>query len=288
MINIQNIDDSECFKWSLPRYLNPAGHNSRRITKADKDFAKKCDFKGIKFPVKIRDIQKIEKNNSISISVFGYENKEKQPIYVSKKCSKKKHVDLLLIGEEGKRHYVLVKDFNTFMYDHTLHRGRKPFCCYCLQAFSTEELLKCHIKDCFKINGKQKIIMPKKGEYVQFRNYERKIKYSFIIYGDFESILVPEDNVKQNPEGSYTNKYYSNGYKLVCVDDTFSKPFYFSYLILQELGKLNLKINVIPNGIEKYVSFTINNKLNFIGSFQFLSSPLDSLVKNVGKDDFKY
>ena len=50
-------------------------------------------------------------------------------------------------------------------------------------------------------------------------------------------------------------------------------------LIIQELGKFNLKINVIPNGLEKYMSFTINNKLGFIGSFQFLSSSVISLVK---------
>ena len=105
----------------------------------------------------------MKKKNSFGISVFGYENKEKHPIYVSKKCCKEKHVDLLLIAEEGKRHYVLIKDFNTFMYNHTLHRGRKHFCRYCLQAFSTEEILKCHIKDCFKINGKQRIIIRKKG-----------------------------------------------------------------------------------------------------------------------------
>ena len=36
------------------------------------------------------------------------------------------------------------------------------------------------------------------------------------------------------------------------------------------------------------MSFTINNKLSFIENFQFLSSSLDRLVKNVGKDDFKY
>ena len=61
-----------------------------------------------------------------------------------------------------------------------------------------------------------------------------------------------------------------------------------SHLIMQELGKLNLKINVIPNGLEKYMSFSINNKLSFIDSFQFLSSSLDSLIKNLTKDDFKY
>ena len=36
------------------------------------------------------------------------------------------------------------------------------------------------------------------------------------------------------------------------------------------------------------MSFTISNKVRFIGSFQFLSSSLDSLVINSGKDDFKY
>ena len=38
---------------------------------------------------------------------------------------------------------------------HTLNRGRKHFCRYCLQAFSTEEILKYHIKDCFRTNGKK-------------------------------------------------------------------------------------------------------------------------------------
>ena len=57
---------------------------------------------------------------------------------------------------------------------------------------------------------------------------------------------------------------------------------------MQELGKLNLKINVIPNGLEKYMSFSNNNKLSFIDSFQFLIFSLDSLVKNLGKDESKY
>ena len=61
-----------------------------------------------------------------------------------------------------------------------------------------------------------------------------------------------------------------------------------SHLVMQELGKFNLKINVIPNGLEKYMSSSIHNELSFIDSFQFLSSSLDSLVKNLNKDDFKY
>ena len=57
---------------------------------------------------------------------------------------------------------------------------------------------------------------------------------------------------------------------------------------MQELEKFHLKISVIPSGLEKYMSFTINNKLGFIDSFQFLSSSLDSLVKSLNKNDFKY
>ena len=62
---------------------------------------------------------------------------------------------------------------------------------------------------------------------------------------------------------------------------------YDSHLIMQDLGKFNLKISVILNGLEKYMSFTINNELIFMDSFQFISSSLDSLVKNLNKDDFK-
>ena len=126
--------------------------------------------------------------------------------------------------EEGEKHYVLIKDFNKFMYDHSLNCRRKHFCRYCLHAFITEEILKHHIKNCFKINGKQKIKMPEIGEYVKFQNFERKIKSLFMSCVDFESILVSEVNGKQNPNESYTNKYQqlvacSYGYKLVFVHD---------------------------------------------------------------------
>ena len=57
---------------------------------------------------------------------------------------------------------------------------------------------------------------------------------------------------------------------------------------MQELGKFSFKINVIQNRLEKYISFSINNMVIFIDSFQFLSSSLYSLVKNVDKNDFKY
>ena len=72
LVNIENIDDNGYFKWYLVRYLHPVNYNLKRIIKADNDFAKKLGFKEIKFPVKVRDIHKIQRKNSICPSVFGY------------------------------------------------------------------------------------------------------------------------------------------------------------------------------------------------------------------------
>ena len=59
-------------------------------------------------------------------------------------------------------------------------------------------------------------------------------------------------------------------------------------LSMQELFKFNIEINDIPNGFEKYMKISINNMLSFVDSFQFISSLLDSLVKNLNKVDFKW
>ena len=57
---------------------------------------------------------------------------------------------------------------------------------------------------------------------------------------------------------------------------------------MQELRAFILEISVISNGLEKYMSFTINNKLNFTDRFQFPNSSLDSLVGSLDKDGFTY
>ena len=62
---------------------------------------------------------------------------------------------------------------------------------------------------------------------------------------------------------------------------------YDSHLIIKEIDKSEVKVSVIPNGLEKYMAFTINRNLVFTDSMQFMNSSLDSLVKNLS-DDFTY
>ena len=45
---------------------------------------------------------------------------------------------------------------------------------------------------------------------------------------------------------------------------------YDSHLIFNELDKFDVKINVIPNGLEKYMAFFLNKNLVFIDSMQFI------------------
>ena len=55
--------------------------------------------------------------------------------------------------------------------------------------------------------------------------------------------------------------------------------------IMQEIGKFNKDINVIPNNLEKYTAFIIGN-LIFTDSFQFINQSLSNLANNLPKDGF--
>ena len=78
--------------------------------------------------------------NKININVFGYEKQEPYPVYISKKKFNDV-LNLLLITKGKEQHYVLIKDFNKFMYHQTKHKERKHFCMHCLQCFKSETVL---------------------------------------------------------------------------------------------------------------------------------------------------
>ena len=61
-----------------------------------------------------------------------------------------------------------------------------------------------------------------------------------------------------------------------------------SHLIFKELSKFNVKISVIRNGLEKYMSFTLNKNLVFIDTMLFMNSGLDKLVKNLSDKDLNH
>ena len=162
LINIKNKDD-ECFRWCHIRHLNLQGKDPQRIKKVDKGMINELNYDGIDFPVSQKHYNKAEKQNNIRINVFGYEKGQPFPIHISKETFEDQ-MNLLLITKENKKHYVLIKDFNAFMYNQSKHKERKHFCMFCLQCFSSERILANHVNNCLTINGEQAINMPKKGE----------------------------------------------------------------------------------------------------------------------------
>ena len=63
---------------------------------------------------------------------------------------------------------------------------------------------------------------------------------------------------------------------------------YDNHLISHELKIFDVKIDVIPNRLEKYMTLILNKNLVFIDSMQFMNSSLQKLVKNLSNNDLKY
>ena len=62
---------------------------------------------------------------------------------------------------------------------------------------------------------------------------------------------------------------------------------YDSHLSFSWLYKFDVKVTVIPNGLEKYMAFFFNKNLVFIDSMKFMNSSLDQLAKSLSDEDFK-
>ena len=75
------------------------------------------------------------------------------PIYISDQKSKDS-LDLLLLINNNKSHYVYIKDFERFMFHKTKNKNKKWFFKSCLQCFSSENVLIKHKENCLSINGK--------------------------------------------------------------------------------------------------------------------------------------
>ena len=105
----------------------------------------------------------------------------------------------------------------------TKNKNKKWFCKSCLQYFSSESVLTKHNENYLSINGKQSVKL-EEGK-IGFENYFKQMPVPFKTYVDFECNLRGVESC----EGSYTKKYqdhipFSFAYKVVCIDDTFTKP----------------------------------------------------------------
>ena len=173
LINLKN-KYHKCFRWCHVRLINPTSNHPERITKQDKKIAANLNYSDIEFPLNISDYELIENRFEMNINVFGYENRV-YPLYISKK-SHTQTLNLLLITQENKPHYVFIKDFNRLMYSKTKDQCKKYHCMCCLQGLTKEEILNQHKKQCLLINGCQAVNY--ESGTIKFGNYNKQILFS--------------------------------------------------------------------------------------------------------------
>ena len=120
----------------------------------------KVTYDQIDFPVKIKDIPKIENmNDDFRFNVYGVTKDQTiYPLYTSNRICDKT-CNLLLIENGNENHYVWIKDFNKLINTQSKNSRKLFFCYYCLQHFTSENILKNHTEVCLKIIGTKKVKM---------------------------------------------------------------------------------------------------------------------------------
>ena len=200
VINVKTRDN-KCFLWSLLAALHPQTDHANEIYKYKQyEHTIKIDT----FPVAIKDVQKIEKDNNLKINVFGIKGHPDnilkcvlEPLYLTKEYDSENVIDLLLYNE----HFMYIKHLNYFFRNNQSHT--KFLCRRCMNAFEREETLKKHKEKC-EVHDYCNVTMPAFSNAVlKFKNYNFKNRVPFVIYADFESInILPEDTNEKCNEDS--------------------------------------------------------------------------------------
>ena len=208
LLNIKN-KDNKCFLWCVLRYLHPKGKNAELLTDL-KQKENSLNTKGIKFPVRVKDISKFEKLNPDlpGINVFSVnENNKFYPLRMAQK-NHQETIDLFLYEEDGKYHYLLIRNFSRLFRSQITSRtnGKIYISKRCFTHFSKEELFQKHIQYCSS-NETVAVNMPKRNSKLSFNNWYKQLPIPFLVYADFECFAKPINNRSPNPEDSYNFNY---------------------------------------------------------------------------------
>ncbi len=256
IINVKN-NDNKCFMWSILAGIHSTSRDSERLHHYQQ-CQDELDFTGIEFPVAIDKIGKFERQNNISVNVFGFED-VLFPLYITKEHFDT-HVNLLLYSHGMIRHYCLIKDLNKLLYNQNRRKARMYYCRYCLHGFIREDLLQDHQPNCSQ-HGPQRIQLPdEENTSLYFKDYYKQLKVPFAIYADFESLTTKIDSTQPNPQKSFTEKYQHH------------QPCGFSYIVVSDYEKYS-KSPVVYRGEDAVDNFLqcleeeqiyIQEKLDFV------------------------
>ena len=197
MINPRN-EDQECCNWAIiaaMRWGEIDSHPERisNLARFKADF----NWSGIEFLVSIKNIKKFESRNHISINLLAIGGRQ---IDICRKGGNYERViNLMIITENDRKHYVTIKSLNRLLSSQTTnHKGKEYFCMNCLQGFKEERSRNEHLSYCMN-NKSVKVEMPHKNPIVQYSDGQYQFTVPFVMYADFESILEPIQGPANDP-----------------------------------------------------------------------------------------
>ena len=193
VLNVTSSDD-KCFLYCLLAKLYPTTGRSNRMINYS-EHVTKINMGKVEFPVKIKDIKKIEKLNSLSIFVYDWNDDENCAIPIKHDTGVGIEIDLLFISNGDKGHYLLIKDFNSFMRYRTKHHNSMFYCKRCLHGFVKSDSLRNYNERC-KQGESQIVVIPEPG-VLEFKAHHKKERKNFVIYFDFESLYYIREILSQ-------------------------------------------------------------------------------------------
>jgi hypothetical protein len=194
--NIKN-EDQKCFKYCMlyHKYKKEIKWNPERLYHYKKwENSKEFNFDGIKFPVEVNDLKKFCKQNDISLNLYITSEKEIIPHLTCAKDERKPdHVNLLLLKDEEKSHYIYVNDLSRLVRDQiTKMEHHFMICERCFYHTNNEEVFRQHQELCdhYLQHGTAIPILPSNSDkIIKFKNLSKSIRAPLVYYADLEAIL---------------------------------------------------------------------------------------------------
>ena len=158
-------------------------------------------------PMGFNDIEMFETLNDVEVNSFRLENRDLFSMRVSKKSTSSLTLEILLLYESYKHHYVLIKDLTRFFcfIKNIKFRSTLHLCRNCLYLCHKDvKQFKDHVEVCGN-NPSAVIRMPTTSNNLyKFNNWSATWFAPLVIYFDFESIFKPVASFPARSESAST------------------------------------------------------------------------------------
>ena len=227
IINIKS-NDNKCFLWSICASLYSSKTHPERVQQYLK-YENNFNMEGIEYPVDINNIDKFELNNKkldIGINVFSFNQNDTNislvyPLRISNNYDAKNLVNLLLYND----HYYWIKNFNRLIANFSTINHH--FCHACYASFNSKSRLEKHKEICQKYKPSIAVLPKEDNKKLYFKQYEKQMSHPFVLYADFECILV-KNNFNISDKSKIYQKHEPISYCLLAIKGE-NEVYYFNH-----------------------------------------------------------